>query len=324
MTEFTIEEAKQVLAQKFLLQEGIAGVSHHSKELVIYVETPEAAEKIPKTLLGYPVKTIISGKFRTLTLPPAKTGKTLTGTLVNRTMRIRPLIGGISIGSINVTAGTLAGRVIDRETGQKMLLSNYHVFLGDKNTPILQPGIVDGGKYPEDVVGYIERYIEVKPPPDTNLIDAALGLPTSQDIVSDEVLDIGIVNGIEEAKVGMRIRKSGRSCGLSEATITDVNACVKVDGYKFGEAIFEDTIISTFVGIPGDSGSIAVSAGTNAAVGLLFAGSSSLTCFNKMTNVAKLLNIDIPRVTALPISSVFAYIVAPLFMGALMLLSATK
>jgi len=152
----------------------------------------------------------------------------------------------------------------------------------------------------------------------------ALGLPTSQDIVSDEVLDIGIVNGIEEAKVGMRIRKSGRSCGLSEATITDVNACVKVDGYKFGEAIFEDTIISTFVGIPGDSGSIAVSAGTNAAVGLLFAGSSSLTCFNKMTNVAKLLNIDIPRVTALPISSVFAYIVAPLFMGALMLLSATK
>jgi len=136
------------------------------------LKTPEAAEKIPKTLLGYPVKTIISGKFRTLTLPPAKTGKTLTGTLVNRTMRIRPLIGGISIGSINVTAGTLAGRVIDRETGQKMLLSNYHVFLGDKNTPILQPGIVDGGKYPEDVVGYIERYIEVKPPPDTNLIDA--------------------------------------------------------------------------------------------------------------------------------------------------------
>jgi intein/homing endonuclease len=116
------------------------------------------------------------------------------------------------------------------------------------------------------------------------------------------------------------------SCGLSEATITDVNACVKVDGYKFGEAIFEDTIISTFCGIPGNSGSIAVSAGTNAAVGLLFAGSSSLTCFNKMTNVARLLNIDIPRAAAptIPISPTFTYVIPPIFLGILLYFSSTK
>jgi len=54
MTEFTIEEAKQVLAQKFLLQEGIAGVSHHSKELVIYVENTRSSRKNPKNTTRIP------------------------------------------------------------------------------------------------------------------------------------------------------------------------------------------------------------------------------------------------------------------------------
>jgi hypothetical protein len=314
---FTPQEAVKVLGQKFLLQEGIAGISHHSQQLIVYVETPEAASKIPQTLMGFPVKTIISGKFKTLALPPAKTGKTLTGTLVDRTMRLRPIVGGISTASIHVTAGTLTGRVIDKTTGLKMLLSNYHVFYGNKDTPILQPGPYDNGVYPDDVVGYVERYIEVKPPPDINLIDACIAQPVSQDIIADEVLDIGVVNGVEEARVGMRIRKSGRSCGVAEALIQDTAATVKVDGYSFGEAIFEDTIISTFVGLAGDSGSIAVSADTNAAVALLFAGSDTLTCFNKMTNVVKLLNVDIPSVAVGPSirAPAMSYVQFPITLG---------
>jgi hypothetical protein len=319
---FTVEEAKRVLAQKFLLQEGIAGVSHHSRELVIYVETPEAAEKIPKTLLGYPVKTIVSGKFRTLALPPAKTGKTLAGTLANRTMRLRPIPGGVSIGSLEVTAGTNAGRVIDPATGQKFFLSNRHIFYGDRGTPVVQPGVYDGGSA-ADTVATVERWVELRSPPETNLADCALALPLSQDLVSDEVLDIGIVNGIEEARVGMVILKSGRSCGLGRATVTDVNATVRVEGYKEGEFVFEDTVISTFVGIPGDSGSIAVSVDTNAAVALLFAGSDALTCFSKMTNVARLLGITIPgaaRVPYVPAPSIIP-VQMPLVLGSLLALA---
>jgi hypothetical protein len=313
---FTPQEAVKVLGQKFLLQEGIAGISHHSPQLIVYVETPEAASKIPQTLMGYPVKTIISGKFRTLALPPAKTGKTLTGILANRTLRFRPVCGGVSIGSILITAGTNATRVFDRNTGMRLFLSNRHVFWGEKGERVTQPGRYDGATE-NDVVATVERWVELKPPPDANLVDCALALPLSQDLVSDEVLDIGVVNGVEEARVGVRIRKSGRSCGLGEAVITDTAATVKVDGYSFGEAIFEDTIISTFVGLAGDSGSIAVSADTNAAVGLLFAGSDSLTCFNKMTNVVKLLNVDIPSVAVWPSirAPAMSYVQFPITLG---------
>jgi hypothetical protein len=322
---FTVQEATKVLAQKFLMQEGVAGVSHHSQQLVVYVETPEAASKIPQALMGYPVKTVVSGKFKTLALPPAKMGRTLAGILANRTLRFRPCPGGVSIGSIEITAGTNTGRVIDRNTGMKLFLSNRHIFWGDKGTPVLQPGVADGGTE-DDVVGHVERWVELKPPPDSNLCDAALALPISQDLVSDEVLDIGLVNSVEEARVGMRIRKSGRSCGLSEATITDVNAVVKVEGYDFGEAIFEDTLISTFCGIPGDSGSITVSADTNAAVGLLFAGSESLTCYNKMTNVVKLLDIDIPKTAIMPPirAPTMNYIQLPIVFGIALIMSSEK
>jgi hypothetical protein len=207
-----------------------------------------------------------------------------------------------------------------------MLLSNYHIFLGDKNTPILQPGPYDNGVYPDDVVGYVERYIEVKPPPDTNLIDACLARPVSQDIVSDEVLDIGIVNGIEEAKVGMRVAKSGRSTNYAEAIIQDTEVTVKVDGYEWGEAIFEDQIITNYLGAPGDSGSCVCNVATKAAVGLLFAGSGTLTVLNKMTNVASLLNIDVPRVAVTPAvpTATAAYLLAPLFTGILLVLGAKQ
>jgi hypothetical protein len=140
------------------------------------------------------------------------------------------------------------------------------------------------------------------------------------------VLDIGVVNGVEEARVGMRIRKSGRSSGLGEAVITDTAATVKVGGYSFGEAIFEDTIISTFVGLAGDSGSIAVSADTNAAVALLFAGSDTLTCFNKMTNVVKLLNVDIPSVAVRPSirAPAMSYVQLPFAFGLALLMASEK
>jgi hypothetical protein len=323
---FTVQEATKVLAQKFLLQEGVAGVSHHSQQLVVYVETPEAASKIPQTLMGYPVKTVVSGKFRTLSLPSAKTGRTLAGLLGARTERWRPVPGGVSIGSVQITAGTNAGRVYDLATGQKMFLSNRHVFWGEKGTPIVSPGKYDGGSDPDDRVATIERWVELKPPPDTNLVDAALGLPTSQEIVSDEVLDIGLVNAIEDAKVGTRVAKSGRSSNYAEATITDVNASVKVDGYDWGETIFEDQIITDYLGAPGDSGSCCVNVASKAAVGLLFAGSNTLTVLNKMTNVVKLLNVKIPSIGAVPPTRapVMAYIQLPVAFGLVVLMASRK
>lgn len=316
---FTIKEAQQILSQKFLLEKGIIGISHASKKLIIYVESEEHASKIPRTLMGFPVETRIIGKIRTLSLPQPKMGKTLQNIHGSRSAKWRPVPGGISIGSIKVTAGTNATRVIDKTTGRKLFLSNRHVFWGDIGTPIIQPGAYDGGTE-KDTVAYIERYVEIKSPPEANVIDAAIAEPIDQSIVSDEILDIGIANGITEPKVGDKILKSGRSSGTSTAIITDVNATIKVEGYPdIGEAIFEDTIITTFCGLPGDSGSLAVTADTKAAVGLLFAGSDTVTCFNKITNVCNLLNVDIPTSPS-PTPAPAITLLAPTLTGLLMLL----
>jgi intein/homing endonuclease len=234
---FTPQEAVKVLGQKFLLQEGIAGISHHSQQLIVYVETPEAASKIPQTLMGYPVKTIISGKFRTLALPPAKTGKTLTGILANRTLRFRPVCGGVSIGSILITAGTNATRVFDRNTGMRLFLSNRHVFWGEKGERVTQPGRYDGATE-NDVVATVERWVELKLPPDANLVDCALALPLSQDLVSDEVLDIGVVNGVEEARVGMRIKKSGRCFTKDTLILTNPDGPKTIEELSVGSLVY--------------------------------------------------------------------------------------
>jgi hypothetical protein len=317
---FTVQEAVKVLGQKFLLQEGIAGISHHSRELIVYVESEEAAERVPAVLMGIPVRMVVSGKFRTLeAVPAAKTGRTLAGILASRTERWRPVPGGCSIGSVEITAGTNAGRVYDAATGRKLLLSNRHIFWGARGTPIVQPGVYDGGSDPQDRVATIERWVELRPPPDTNLVDCALGLPVSQDTVSDEVLDIGVVTSVRDAAVGMRIAKSGRSSNYAEATVQDTNATVKVSGYDFGEAVFEDQIITDYLGAPGDSGSICVEVASKAAVGLLFAGSSQMTVLNKMTNVARLLGVSFSPPAAgapgAPPSAIPVLGFAPLMLG---------
>jgi hypothetical protein len=61
-------------------------------------------------------------------------------------------------------------------------------------------------------------------------------------------------------------------------------------------------------------------------VGLLFAGSDTLTCLNKMTNVVKLLNVDIPKVAAVPSirAPVMSYMQLPITFGIALLMSSQK
>jgi hypothetical protein len=301
VVEVGILEAVEILKQRFLMQEGVAGVSYRqSDKLVIYVEDEETAARVPKNLLGYPVEVRVVGRIYTLSLPPGKEGRTLAGVLGSKTARWRPVPGGVSVGSVLITAGTMSGRVYEVGTGRRLMLSNRHVFWGPRGTKVVQPGVYDGGRDPGDVVGYVYRYIDIKPPPDTNLVDAALAEPVSDDVLSDEVLDVGVITDIEEAREGMTVCKSGRTTCYACNRVTDTNATIKVYGYpNMAYAIFEDQILTEFLGAPGDSGSICVNPQTKRAVGLLFAGSSVITVLNKITNVCRLLNVTF-RPTAVP------------------------
>jgi hypothetical protein len=294
----TLGEAYNLAVERLLPEERISGIGFGSQKIRLYVEDEEIEKKIPKTLAGFKVETMVVGRIKLLQ--------------VDRTKRIRPALGGISIGHPWVTAGTLGSRVYDLLTGRRVILSNNHVLAfcnqAKRGDPILQPGFYDGGTYPDDVIGYLERFVRIRVPPEKNLVDCAIATPTRNEDLSDEVLDIGIINEIEEARVGMEVEKSGRTTGLTKSVIIDTNATIKVYGFPWGFSIFEDQIlVKNPFADAGDSGSVVVNSETKKAVGLIFSGSPIATGVNKMTNVARELRIDfkptpLPRISmALPL-----------------------
>jgi hypothetical protein len=237
-----------------------------------------------------------------------------------RTDRWRPAPGGVSIGHYKITAGTLGALVRDSETNEILILSNNHVMANSNGaTPgdsILQPGPHDGGTVAEDTIASLVRFVpiqfESEPSPSpcqfsnaaaevanffarvvgskhrllavviqqANQVDGALARPVSSDMVADEILELGTVTGEREAELGMEVKKSGRTTGLTTGTVQLLDASVQV-GYG-GEkiALFTNQILTTNMSQGGDSGSLLVDAEGNRAVGLLFAGSDQVTIHN--------------------------------------------
>ncbi len=81
------------------------------------------------------------------------------------TQRIRPMPCGVSIGHYKITAGTFGVLVTDKTSGDRLILSNNHVLansnLGQKGDAILQPGPIDGGQNPGDIVATLERFVTI-------------------------------------------------------------------------------------------------------------------------------------------------------------------
>ncbi len=247
-----------------------------------------------------------------------------------RLERRRPLVGGISIGHYKVTAGTLGGVVRDRESGERFILSNNHVLANSNDAqtgdPILQPGTADGGRADEDTVARLEKFRPIRftvgpatcgvakgfekfgnamaalfgskhkvktyfnDPEALNIVDAALARPDSDEIVSDEILDIGILSGITSAQLGQSVRKSGRTTGYTMGKIIILDATVDI---QYGERVarYERQIVTDGMSSPGDSGSLLVAAESLLAVGLLFAGSDQATIYNPINLVLDQLGV---------------------------------
>lgn len=184
------------------------------------------------------------------------------------------LVGGLSVGGLGVTAGTLGASVFERGGGRQLLLSNWHVLCGradcESGEAIVQPGVFDGGTQ-SDVVARLFRAAL------TNHVDAAVAEITGDRYLIDWISGIGAVDTVGQATLGMRVKKSGRTTGFTIGTISDISADVTVGGYPGGSQTFRDQIIadsidSSPVSLGGDSGSLVVNDDDNRAVGLLFAG----------------------------------------------------
>lgn len=129
-----------------------------------------------------------------------------------------------------------------------------------------------------------------------NRVDAAIALPTNPDIVTGEVLDIGVPVGVIEPSLGMCVRKSGRTTCLTVGEVDTLDLTVRVS-YDYNTALFIDQI-----GIQpvkpdkfsegGDSGS-AILNEENRLVALLFAGDETgYTIANNFGDVMELLEVE--------------------------------
>jgi len=239
----------------------------------------------------------------------------------------RPAPGGVSIGHVDITAGTL-GCLVTRG-GEVFILSNNHV-LADVNRarlgdPILQPARYDGGT-PADEIARLADFISIRfgteepecplasgteralnwaartlgsshrlqsyrLAPAENQVDAAIARPLSADLVERQILEIGLPQGVHEATLGTRVQKSGRTTGHTQGTIRQIDVTIGVD-YDGRTATFTDQLMAGAMSSGGDSGS-AVLDEAGYVVGLLFAGSDLTTVITPIQLVLDALSIQI-------------------------------
>lgn len=224
--------------------------------------------------------------------------------------RIRPAMGGYSVGHYQITAGTIATGCYDwiefpDIPSRFYLLSNNHVLAnsnaGRSGDPILQPGPYDGGTILSDVIGRLARFVPIQwitaGSAPLNYVDAAIA-EVDFHSVTREVYYIGYMRSLYLApQVNDVVQKTGRTTNFSTGRITNVNATVDVNYgggrvARFARQILAQTRDGHAMGAPGDSGSL-VSTLDEEGVGLLFAGSGVITVINHLHYVQYLLGVRI-------------------------------
>lgn len=265
-----------------------------------------AHDQVPATIDGIPTDVVATGVIRAFQ---------------ERTARHRPAPGGVSIGHRDITAGTLGCLV--RRGGQVFILSNNHVLANSngavRGDAILQPGPVDGGRFPDDHIAALEDFVPItflEPPSECqfargvitmlnagceligsktryrtisiqateNRVDAAIARPLDPMLVKKEILEIGAISGPGTGSLGTAIKKSGRTTGLTAGEVLQVDVTVNVQYGPGQTAQFSDQLLAGPMSQGGDSGS-AVLDNNNRLIGLLFAGSDNSTIINRIEHV---------------------------------------
>jgi hypothetical protein len=273
-----------------------------------------AEDLVPGEIDGVSTDVLATGSLRALELRPVD--------------RWRPVVPpGVSVGHLQVTAGTF-GCLVRRED-ELFILSNNHV-LADMNDgragdAILQPGPADGGGADDRIatladfvpldfgtapatcpiaqvstqvlnriasaIGSHHRVQTVVETEGVNSVDAALARPVSSDLVTNEILHIGVPSGAGTAGLGTGVQKTGRTTGYTTGFINQIDATVRID-YRGSSALFSGQLISTPMSQAGDSGS-AVLDMDGQVIGLLFAGSDAATIMNPIDAVLTALDVEL-------------------------------
>lgn len=275
--------------------------------IMVLVTTERAAKKIPAALDGVPVKLLHTDPiraFKPYKPPPEEDPQSR----LERPIKLG-CSGGNALDLANgyCCSGTLGSLIT--KAGKYYILSNSHVLAGDFASspgdpdiaqigdPINQPGLIEVGcyNYPDDYVANLSSLTTLNTGAN---VDAAIAEIIPGMVRTDGyILSIGTLSAqTADAYVGMDVKKSGRTTGLTRSSISGLNATITVGyedecaGTAFTKTFYGQIVIanraSKFLN-SGDSGSLMVEdVDTNPrAVGLLYAGSRSTAIANPIDDV---------------------------------------
>ena len=216
--------------------------------------------------------------------------------------------------------GTL-GALVEDAYGQ-YILSNFHVLAADRvsggnadtadiGDAVIQPALIDVGcnQNNAQVVATLEGWAD---PLNGANVDAAIARVVDGQVdTSGAILGIGTLSSqTVAASVRQRVKKMGRTTGLSSSKVSGLNATINIvydnecAGGARGTATFTGQIVIENKGTKfldsGDSGSLMVEnvAATPRAIGLLYAGSSRTAIANPIDDVLSAFGVTMVGVGA--------------------------
>lgn len=273
--------------------------------IMILVLNEATRAAMPRMIDGVGVKVVLTDRIVAMGKPPS-------GDTNPKAKQTPPIKLGTSGGwrydlANGYCCGGTLGSLI-QVSGQKRILSNYHVFEADivsggnnrvaqTGDPIIQPGLIDvscNAANAQDVA----TLVKTSSLPNSNVDASSATIISGMVDPYGSILGIGTISSSTVAAyVNQPVKKSGRTTGLTRSKVSGLNATVSV-GYE-NECAGGSAFTKTFTGqilitnraskflAGGDSGSLMVEDITTnpRAVGLLFAGSSSLAVANPINEV---------------------------------------
>lgn len=289
------QELKSQLSDELMSQENVSGIGigedEDGNEVVVINVEKGAADSfvVPEEYENQNIEVRETGPFHAEVVQQEPEA-------IDRQGRHRPVPAGVSAGHVNITAGT-TGFILEDADGNQYAASNNHVYADVNNASegdsIVQPGPTDGGNATDDKSGELAGYVPIE---DGVTVDLAWVTQVAEHKL--EIAELGKPQGNPtEVSVGDVLIKAGRTTGIAEAQVDQIDVNISVN---YGDATYQinDCIITGDMSDGGDSGSATLMKSTMEPAGILFAGSDSATVHNKATNVEPVSGLTIVTASA--------------------------
>jgi endonuclease G, mitochondrial len=162
------------------------------------------------------VERVYKADFRVVAEAPAS----------ERKKRLDPIKPGISVGHVDVTAGTIGCLVFDSVDGTPYVLSNWHVLNGPTGKigdTVVQPGVFDDNRIERNRLGHLVRSHV------GHAGDCAIATIEGRQ-ASPELLDLNVaITALGDPELGDTVVKSGRTTAVTRGIVRRVDTIAKID-----------------------------------------------------------------------------------------------